>query len=60
MKKITIDQHREFLDGLLHDQDFDDIDAAMDDMPGPAQLRKQSEVDRLMSLLDEIGKDGAR
>jgi hypothetical protein len=42
---------------LLTSADIDEIDEAVADA-GPSRTRKSSEVDRLMSLLDEIGEDG--
>jgi len=62
-RKITIDDHQDFrrslqdMGGLISDSDLDDIDAELD-IVGPAQHRKKSEVSRLLTLLDGIGKDG--
>jgi hypothetical protein len=63
-KPITVQDHesirREMLAGLMPSRDFDDIDVEVDLPPGPARRRKDSEVSRVLSILDEIGKDGTR
>ena len=38
----------------------EDCAACWQYLPGPARTRKASETDRVLRLLDEIGKDGAR
>ena len=56
-RKITVADPHEFLTGLLSEQDLDEIDEAAAEI-GPVQHRKESEVSQVLSLLDEIGKDG--
>lgn len=50
---------REMLAGLCDERDFDEIDFAVEDLPGPARARSEKEVSRILGLLDELkGKDG--
>jgi len=59
-RRWTIEEHAAWRESIAPKQDFDEIDEAAADIPGPVQLRKEREVSRLMSILDELetGKDG--
>jgi PHD/YefM family antitoxin component YafN of YafNO toxin-antitoxin module len=58
-RPVTIDDHAAFRESIATPKPFDEIDDLVD-IPGPVQMRKQSEVSRVLSILDELenGKDG--
>jgi hypothetical protein len=54
--KCTVQDHAEFLAGLLSEDDFDDL--VVDPFNGdPPSRRKDSEVDRVNALLDSIAAE---
>ena len=67
-RKVSVNDHAVFIASLLTQADHDEIDAELDDMIevpwpelNPPSRRKDSEVNRVLSILDNLptGKDEA-
>jgi hypothetical protein len=59
-RRLTVEDHQAWRESTFPAaHHVDEIDLAVD-APGPARTRSQREVSRLLSILDEIGKDGSK
>lgn len=54
MKRLTIDEHKTFLAGLLTEGDFDDILLADPYEEDPPSKRKDADIKRVLDLLDSL------
>jgi len=63
-KRVTVGDHRDFRHSLLTEADHDEIDEIDDQLHEldfqPAQRRSGREIESLLSILDDIGKEGSR
>jgi hypothetical protein len=59
MNRVTIDQHAEFLAGLMSEGDFDDVLEIDPFIPEVGNRRSQKEQDGVLAILDELEKGGS-
>lgn len=59
MSRVTIDQHAEFLAGLLSELDIDDVMEIDPFVPEVGNRRSQKEQNGVLAILSELEKGGS-